>query len=307
MHRALITGAAGFVGQRLAAHLVANSWEVVACDVPGIPGDHTPLDLADPKSIDHAVDISGIVTHVFHLAAITFVPDSAANPAHTFDVNTTGTVRLLQTLLKRRPQVRVINVSTSEVYGAPAYLPVDEAHPMAPVNPYAISKQASDALGRWMHRHQGLDVVTMRPFNHSGPGQSEKFVLSSFAKQTAEIMAGRHEPTLNVGNLEVARDFLHVDDVVRAYELAALKGDSGAVYNIASGQAYLLHDVVSHLITRSGKRIEVRVDEARYRPSHVPELRGSHDALTEATGWTPETSFEALLDALLAYWQEQLD
>ena len=302
--RALITGATGFVGRILAAHLEARDWEVVRV---GFPPDETArlCDVRDPENIAKVLDGVGEISHVFHLAAIAFVPDAMRDPTLAMDVNLLGTVRLASALLERHPKARLLNVTSSEVYGPPQRLPIDESHPLAPVNPYAISKTAADQYCAYLAKATDLDVVCARPFNHSGPGQSNSFVLSSFACQVADIEAGRGEPVLNVGNLEAARDFLHVNDVVRAYELLALKGRPGEAYNIASGRAISISRAVEVLLQSSRVPIEVRQDPQCMRPVDVPELYGSHEKLSQNTGWEPETPFENILQDLLDYWRRQ--
>lgn len=302
--RALITGAAGFVGRFLREHLSAQGWSVVCADVrtPDEKG-WIKCDIANRADVENLVDKAGPITHVFHLAAVTFVPDTHRNPDKAFEVNILGTVHLAAALRKYAPDARLVNVSSAEIYGRPQFLPLTEKHPVEPANPYAISKAAGDHYCAYCHHAEGLDVVRMRPFNHSGPGQSDQFVLPSFAHQIAKIETGKREPILRVGNLDAARDFLHVNDVVRAYELAALEGASGEAYNVCSGFAVVIREALEKLLNLSAVDIRVETDPERVRPVDVPEYRGSHDKLTAATGWRPEIPFEKLLADLLEYWR----
>ncbi len=298
--RALITGAGGFVGQHLRAHLVATGWEVVGADLQGV---EIACDMSDPAQVAAMLETAGGITHVFHLAAIAFVPTAGADPSRTMAVNLQGTIHLARAMEAQCPEARLLFVSTSEVYGPPRALPVTEAHPLNPQNPYAISKAAADQYLAFHEKTTELDIVRARPFNHAGPGQSDDFVLSSFARQMAEIEAGRREPTLRVGNLSAGRDFLHVRDVVRAYEMLARLGVRGEVYNIGSGVSLRIDEAVEKLRALARVDVTVEQDRARIRPVDVPEVRGGFDKLNHLTAWRPEISMDLLLSELLDYWR----
>ena len=306
--RALITGCEGFVGRVLWRHLADHGWEVLGCDrsVPEGAPDKRACDLAREDATGEMLAWAGDVSHVFHLAAITFVPDAMRTPRLTFDINLDGTIGLAHLMGEHTKDARLVFVGSAEVYGPPDYVPTDEAHPLRPQNPYAISKAAADQYCRYLHGAQGRDIVIARPFNHSGPGQSPDFVLSSFAQQMARIDAGLQEPVLRVGNLEAARDFGHVRDVVRAYEQLALHGVAGEAYNVCTGTALRLDRVVDKLRERIGRDVRVETDPERMRPVDVPEVRGSYAKLRAATGWQPEISSEELFDDLLAYWRAEV-
>ncbi len=304
--RALITGATGFAGSRLAAYLAERGWEVVRCGYPVRPGDDAlPFDVTQVDQMASVLDEAGAVSHVFHLAAVTFVPEAANDPETAFDVNLQGTVRLLDAVARHCPKARFLFVSTADAYGAPQRLPMDEGHPLNPANPYAISKAAADLYCGFVSHAENRDIVRLRPFNHSGPGQSDQFVLSSFARQIAEIESGKKAPVLRVGNLEAIRDFLHVEDVLSAYEVAATQGAPGAVYNICSGQGVKIQAALDAMLAMSTATIAVEPDPARMRPSDVAESVGSHAAFTEAAGWRPRRSFDSLLEDLLGYWRAE--
>jgi GDP-4-dehydro-6-deoxy-D-mannose reductase len=300
--RALITGGAGFVGGALDAWLRTQDWGTVCCDRTGGNGV-LPCDITDAAQIDAMLDAAGPVSHVFHLAALTFVPDAIRDPAQAFNVNLLGTVRLAEALQRRDWRGVFLFVSTSEVYGRPQTLPVTEAHPLEPMNPYAIAKAAADQYCGYLAKLAPFSVVRLRPFNHSGPGQAAPFVLSNFARQIALIEAGRIAPELHVGNLEACRDFLHVADVVRAYEFAALHGRSGEAYNICSGHAWKIADALRLLLELGSVEIDVRPDPARMRPIDVPSIVGDHGKISEHTGWQPGVPFTDLLQDLLEYWR----
>ena len=262
-------------------------------------------DISNAESVQKLMTSTPPLNAVIHLAAITFVPDSQANPTKVIDVNLKGTQHIINAMQQTHPAARLLFVSTSEVYGPPLTLPVDENPPFNPQNPYAISKAAADHYCRYIHATTGMDIVRMRPFNHSGPGQADSFVLSSFARQVAELEANDNDPVIQVGNLDAARDFMHVDDVVRAYALALEHAEPGDVYNICSSISRPIQSALDALLKRSRRTLTTAIDPSRMRPSEVPEIRGSHGAFTSKTGWQPEKTFDTLLDELLEYWRRQ--
>lgn len=302
--RALITGASGFVGPVLRAHLEASGWETVCCGQAG-EGGLIGCDITDRAQIDALLDHAGNITHVFHLAAMTFVPAAHRDPTGAMTVNLLGTVQLTNALRDRGSTARFLNIGSAEAYGPPHSLPVTEDHPLNPGNPYAISKAAADHYCAYLSKTNALDIVRVRPFNHSGPGQTDQFVLSSFARQIAEIEAGHRPAEMHVGNLQPARDFLHVNDVVRAYEALALKGHTGTAYNVCSGSARRIEEVLNILMDLSTVRPVVLPDPGRMRPVDVPTMYGSYARLAQDTGWKPAYTLEALLAALLDHWRAQ--
>lgn len=303
---ALITGADGFVGRYLRQYLRDHGWVVRCCDVHGPASDPNWFlgDMTQAESVDSLLSWAAKdVTHIFHLAAITFVPESGRNPYRAFDVNLQGTVLLTDAMRRHTPSARLVYIGSAEVYGRPRALPMDEEHPIEPTNPYAISKAAADLYCGYLYAANQLDVVRMRPFNHSGPGQSDAFVLSSFAHQIARIEAGKEAPVLRVGNLDARRDFSHVSDVIRAYEAAAINGESGAIYNVCSGSAVSIREALEGMLRLATTPIHVETDAARMRPVDIPELCGTHAQLTARVGWSPKIGFDALLCDLLGYWR----
>lgn len=227
--RVLVTGSSGFVGTRLCTYLASRGDEVLGCDQVASEQDpgRRVCDITSASDVADTLRWASPVECIIHLAAITFVPEAAKNPALVHEVNLNGTIYLIDAMREHAPDARLLFVSTSEIYGPPQNLPIDESHPIAPQNAYAKSKAEADQYCRASFVSEGLDIVRMRPFNHSGPGQSDAFVLSSFARQVARIKSGAQEPVIHVGNIESARDFMHVDDVLRAYELALVKGEAG--------------------------------------------------------------------------------
>ncbi len=300
--RALITGINGFVGTYLKNHLIQNNWEVIGLGIVEEEGV-IPCDITDRNQIRDVFENSGEISHVFHLAAQTFVPTANEVPLDTMNTNYGGTVNLLQILNAVSPETRFIYISSADAYGPPLYLPVDEKHPLNPPNAYAISKAAADHYCSFFHKATNMHVITMRPFNHTGPGQSEQFVLSNFAKQIAAIEAGMKPPVMQVGNLDAARDFLHVQDVVRAYVLAAEQAEGGTVFNVCSGRSNRIQDALEMLLAHATVHITIEQDPTRMRPADVKDVHGDAEALTQATGWFPEHSFDMLLQDLLTYWR----
>jgi GDP-4-dehydro-6-deoxy-D-mannose reductase len=285
--RAVVTGASGFVGQFLLAALREAGNEAVA-----FTGDVLDAGALCGALCDAAPDA------VFHLAAVTFVPEAMANPAATYDVNIRGTANVAHAVReyaqKHVRRVRLLFTSSAEVYGvqpADAY-PLAETATPAPANPYAASKAAAEALLLGEARSLGLDVVIARAFNHIGPGQNERFVVASFAAQLAAIARGA-APQLYVGNLEARRDFLDVRDVVRAYIALAEHGETAEIYNVCSGRAYAIRDALRELIIAAHVPVEVREDPERMRPSEVPLFVGDATKLRMRTGWEPRVPFAA--------------
>jgi len=292
--RALVTGATGFVGRYLIEALHEAQYEVFACAGPR-DVHALPIELADLASVRAALDL-GKPDVVFHLAAATFVPETIAAPMDAYVTNVRGTANVAQAVREYRKDcgrhVRLIFTSSAEVYGpqSPQAFPLRETCTLSPANPYAASKAAAEMLLVGESRSLELDVVIARAFNHIGPGQSERFVVASFAAQLAKI-AGGGAPLLYAGNLDAKRDFLDVRDVVRAYVLLAQHGRPGEIYNVCSGVARSIRDVLRELILVAHVPVEVRDDPARLRPSDVPLFVGDFSKLREATGWEPRIAF----------------
>jgi GDP-4-dehydro-6-deoxy-D-mannose reductase len=291
--RALVTGASGFVGRHLVAALREDGAEVFASGGPhDAPAPSPAIDLSDGTTIRNALD-SARPTHVFHLAAQTFVPDSLASPEATYRANVIGTALVAQAIrdyaAASQTMPRLLFTSSAEVYGAraPQDFPLQEMLDLRPANPYAASKAAAEAIVQGEVRSFGLDAIVARAFNHIGPGQSDRFVVPAFASQLARIAHGA-PPVLLVGNVDAARDFLDVRDVARAYVALARSGERGEVYNVCSGNAVTIRDVLRELVTIAHVPVEIREDPARLRPSDVPLFVGSAQKLRERTGWTPE-------------------
>jgi GDP-4-dehydro-6-deoxy-D-mannose reductase len=299
--RVLVLGARGFVGRHLTALLRERGHEVVPADREPHE-DGLPVDVADPLAVRGAFELAR-PDAVAHLAAQAFVPAALADPAGTFAVNAGGTLNVLEAARAQAAEdtaPRVLVVSSAEVYGAqpPAAYPLRETTAPRPANPYAASKLAAEALAQAYARAYGLDAVATRAFNHIGPGQDERFAVAGFAAQIARAAAGRG-PLVRVGNLEAARDFLDVRDVCAAYALLLEgAGAPGELYNVASGTATALKDVLRRLVEIARVPVDIREDPARMRPADVPLSLGDAAKLRAATGWAPRITLAAALRAV---------
>ncbi|MHB0871604.1 MAG: GDP-mannose 4,6-dehydratase, partial [Chloroflexota bacterium] len=245
---------------------------------------------------------------IFHLAAQAFVPTAFADPTGTLVNNIVGQVNLLQSILTWEEKPTVVVICSNEEYGmvAPEDLPLRETAPFRPANPYAVSKVAQDMLGYQYHVAYGLPIVRIRPFNHIGPGQSDRFVASSFARQIAEAELGLRHPVLQVGNLEAERDYSDVRDIVRGYRLAALHGAPGDVYNLGSERAVSTRHLLDLLLTQSRVQMQVEQDPSRLRPADIPRVVADCSKFRALTGWRAEIPLEQTLADTLAYWRETL-
>jgi GDP-4-dehydro-6-deoxy-D-mannose reductase len=303
--RVLLTGGRGFVGKRLHERIRRERpfWEVFAPGGPHEPDDG--LDVTDLAQTE-AVVRERRPTLVVHLAAISAVTTADKDPRAAWTVNLNGTLNLTEALARHAPDCRLLHISSAEVYGRSLDRPepTDESALLQPVNPYAASKAAADLLVRQCAA-TGLDAVIARPFNHTGAGQAETFALPSFAAQIARIEAGLKPPIIEVGDLSDERDFLDVEDVAAAY-IALLEAREvappGSVFNVASGTARRIGDVLDQMLAAARVRIEVRVDPTRVRPVSVPRVLGDAGALRTAVGWRPAVPIENTLASVL---QEQ--
>lgn len=309
MTRVLVTGALGFVGPYLVEALrrsYENNIEIIATAKKA--GQHAMLgpvraiDVTDRTAVEDAI-VGSNPTHVMHLAGIAAPTAVNADPDEAWRVHLQGTLNLARVILKRAPDCWLINVGSALVYGesAKAGRALDENALLAPLDEYSASKAAADlALGPLIR--SGLKCIRLRPFNHTGPGQSEAFVVPAFAMQIARIEAQLAPPVIRVGNLDAQRDFLDVRDVANAYALVMKnleRLESGTVLNIASGIPRRISDILASLIARSRVEISVEQDPMRQRPGDLPILVGDASRARRLLHWRPEYSFEDTLTALL--------
>lgn len=291
--RAFVTGGAGFAG----SHLLELLDDAVA-------PTREELNLLDGAAIRAALREARPAV-VFHLAALASVGRSWADPSGTLAANLGMTVNVLEAVRLEAPEATLVMVGSGEVYGPPERLPVDEAAPLRPQNPYAVSKAAADLLGGQYADAHGLRVVRMRPFNHAGPGQSADYLVGTLTRQVAEAeLAGHAEAVLRTGNPNSARDFTDVRDVVRAYGLASEL--DGGCFNVASGSSASVMELIE--LVRVAARVQIRheVDPARVRAHDVPEVRGSAERLHAATGWEPEIALERTVADALDHWRVRM-
>jgi len=305
---ALITGGTGFVGRHLAKCL--NKADTRSVSLTANPAELTS-DVQESRLIDIR-DSAALTTlaqdlkpqQIYHLAAITSLSAAASDERAAFDVNIWGTRNVLDSASRLSPPPRVLNVSTSQVYGDTATSPITEDAPLNPRNTYASTKAAAEMLAR--QYSSKCKVITVRPFNHSGPGQSAHFVLSFFAHEIAAIELGQRDPVLRTGNLNVRRDFTDVRDVVRAYTLLLDKGTPGESYNVCSGNGYLISDALDFLLSLSSSKIKVEQDPAKTRHGEASTTYGSYEKLARDIGWQPTISFQQMLTDTLQYWRQTL-
>lgn len=298
--KVLITGAGGFVGRHLTAALKDRHPDWVL-DAPVGHDGAISVDVTDAAAVDAWI-AEAQPDIVVHLAAVAAVTASVKDPRLAWRVNLDGTLNLTLAIQERAPKAHLLFVSSAEVYGDSLNIadPINETALLQPVNPYAASKAAADILVR-QAAIAGLSATVVRPFNHVGPGQSEVFVVPDFAGQIARIEAGLREPIIEVGSLDDERDFLDVADVIDAYSLLLeRRGEACAhgVFNVASGVAIRIGDLLERLLSLAKLRIEIRVDERRLRPAPIPRVVGDATRL-RALGWSPTRSLDHTLAAVL--------
>jgi GDP-4-dehydro-6-deoxy-D-mannose reductase len=312
--KVLITGVAGFAGSHLAELALEEGAEVCGTLLPGARTGNlaglqdrvraVPCDLTEPGAATRVLtDLAP--DRVFHLAGVSVVGSSWANRVQVLRQNLEGTFQLLEGL-RARP-VPCLLVSSAELYGTvpESAQPISEAQPLAPLSPYALSKACQELYAGYYVRAERVPIVLVRAFNHVGPRQAPGFVWSDIAHQVAAIEHGQRAPVLEVGTLTTRRDFTDVRDVVRAYWLALEQGTPGEVYNVASGRAVAIQEVVDGFLALASRSIEVRVAADRVRPIDLPLLLGDAGRLRALTGWKPQIPFEQSLADVLDDWRSR--
>ena len=338
--RVLITGVTGMAGSHLAEYLLTIEgvevygtcrWRsrmdnldslkkegrlnIIASEIEATPPDRSDssklnlmeADITDPFSMKRVI-AAVKPDRIFHLAAQSYVPVSWIAPAETLHTNIIGEVNLLEAVRAAGIDPVIHIAGSSEEYGLvfPDELPVKETNPLRPLSPYGVSKVAQEMLAYQYFMSYGLKAVVTRGFNHEGPRRGEVFVTSSLAKQIAEIEKGLKPPVLYVGDLSSKRDWSDVRDFVRVYWLVLEKGTPGEVYNIGSGVAREVREMLDMLLGMTDVRIEVQVDPARLRPSDVKVLVCDATKFKKLTGWQPQIPFEQTMKDLLDYWRERV-
>lgn len=299
MARALVTGASGFAGPYLVRHLLQEGYEVVA----GVRGSHAHLpkgcrpvnlDVTDREAVRRAI-AEAQPGEVYHLAGLTRPASGAVNLF--YQVNFGGALNLLEAMCEEAPEAGVLLVGSAYAYGR-IVRPIVETDPFEPVNHYGVSKAAVDLLGR-SYALQGLRVINVRPFNHSGPGQSPDFVLPTLVKQFADIKAGRCDPIVKLGNLDSVRDLSDVRDVVRAYHLALQKGRSGEAYNVGSGREVSVRDLFELVCREAEIEVELTVEPSRARATDISYLVANTDKTHRELEWEAKIPLENTVRSML--------
>jgi GDP-4-dehydro-6-deoxy-D-mannose reductase len=319
MMRVLITGITGFAGSHLADYILSEKRDVEVFGFVRWRSRRDNIDHILERIHLYEADLKDIVSlkkalsqirpdRIFHLAAQSFVPTSWKCPSETFSINAIGEINLFEAVLSLGMKPRIQIAGSSEEYGLvyPEEVPMKEDNHLRPLSPYAVSKVAQDLLAYQYFKSYGMDTVRTRGFNHTGPRRGEVFICSNFAKQIALIEKKKQKPIISVGNLDAQRDFTDVRDIARAYWLSLEKGKKGEVYNIGTGKAYRIKEILDMLLSLAGDNIEVRVDPDRLRPSDVPILLSDSTKFRKITGWEPKIPFTQSLKDLLDFWREQV-
>lgn len=309
--KALVLGANGFVGRYLTRLLAERKYEVMGTFHKNLP-DKTQAGFMHWVQLDicHDADVLHLITdyqpeEIYHLAAVAVSTGREAELY--FRVNFFGTLNVLKAIRECSSSARILFVGTASAYGKvnPGDLPIREEQPLRPFNHYTASKAAAESAA-YAYASEGLYVILARPFNHTGPGQSTDYVCSRLAKQIAAIAAAQQEPVIEAGNLDVARDFTDVRDVVRAYWLLLQKGRPGEAYNVCSEKAYSIKEIVAMLGNAIGLKVRVKTREELKRINDVSLLIGSKRKISHVTGWEPIIPIERTLSDTVKFWQGKL-
>jgi GDP-4-dehydro-6-deoxy-D-mannose reductase len=311
----LITGATGFAGSFLVEHYAARGWRV-----HGTHREPAEWNVAAPPDVAiHSIDlrvekeVRDLVQAVqpdviHHLAAQSSVSLSFDEPMATLTDNAAAQFYLLEAAAAIVPRARVLVVGSCDEYGnvLPEENPITEEHELRPASPYGLSKVVQDLMGRQYVEMRDLCVIRVRPFLQIGPRRSSRFVAGSFARQIAQIERGLTEPVIQVGTIDLQRDFTDVRDVVRAYALAAEEGAPGEVYNIASNTTHTLRDLLRIMLDHAAVAADIRPAPNLERPGEAPLLQGDFSRLHARTGWEPRIGFEQAASDTLDYWRERV-
>lgn len=317
MRKVFITGISGFAGYYLARLLFQEKNEVYGL-VRSTNRLHNFSELKNyitfqTGDITNRACLKNILKevkpdYIFHLASLSHLPESNKNPQKTFAVNVIGTVNLYDAVVESEIHPRILFVGSSESYGfvKKSELPITESTLLKPSNFYSLSKYSAEMISYQYFLEKDLDIVRVRPFNHTGPGQNQQFVCSSFAKQIAEIEKGLRPPKIEVGNLQAKRDFIDVRDVVVSYWFALLKGIKGDVYNICSEESISMQSILEKLISFSDVDVSIIIKPELFRKYDVPEYCGDSSRFRDTTGWKKKISINKTLKDLLNFWRDSL-
>ncbi len=307
MSRIFVTGIEGFAGGHLARHLASLGHAVIGlhwADAPaGIPAELHKGDICDfdsVKTLLGGTKPEGII----HLAGISSVALSESHQLTTYEVNVLGTLKLLEAVRQLGLKCRIVLISSADVYGrSNVGKPLNEEAPPQPLSPYALSKLMTCEAGGFYHRAFGLETIMLRPFSHTGPGQTPAFVFPKVACAIARIEHGAADPVIEMGNLDVRRDYTDVRDMVRAYALALERCSSGRTYNVTSGKPIMISAGVQYLRSLARVPVRIRSSVSEFRAHDIPLLTGDPARFMAATGWKPEIPFTRTLSDLLDYYR----
>ena len=302
--KALIFGIGGFVGRYLTDELRSHGYEVAGsdimdeCSLPGV--EYTKGDLLDPAFVDGLVD-STKPDAIINLAAISSVGASWKIPQTTIQVNVVGALNILEAAGKHARNAKILFIGSSEEYCAKSGT-ISEKDPISANNPYGISKVAQEQFVECYRSRFGLKIHYVRPFNHTGVGQRDSFVLPSFCKQAASIEAAGEPGEIHVGNLTAKRDFSDVRDVARAYRMILESDDDRVIFNVGSGEAHGLDEMLEYIVSLCSVDVKIVVDEERYRPIDTPIVQCDNSLIREKLGWAPEYSIFDTLKEMYEYY-----
>lgn len=308
MKTVLIFGAAGFVGPYLSREFINAGYKVVGSDLNGrgsLPSevDFKRADLLDPKQVDDVVKSTN-PSVIVNLAAVSSVGLSWKIPQTTIQVNVIGSLNILESAKNLNPMPKILFVGSSEEYDI-SNKPIDENTPLNANNPYGISKVTQERFANMYKAQYGMQIYCVRPFNHTGVGQKDTFVLASFCKQAAEIEKSGKPGVIKVGNLGARRDFGHVKDLMRAYRMIVESDDCNVIYNVGTGKAHSLQKMLEYIISLSSQPITIEVDPERFRPIDNPYICCNNTKIKHELGWTPEfTVFDALKEMFNEFLKE---
>jgi len=303
--RILVTGASGFVGRHAVRDLIRAGHDIIGMVGPGQPTHLEGVSTVVEADLLQPQDLANIIQKhqpdaCLHLAGIAFVPVGWTHPQDVFRVNVIGTINLLESFREFQPKARILVITSSQVYGQQSrdHLITEDDAP-APDSIYALSKWTADGTSLLYARRYGMNIMTARPCNHIGPGQSEDFVVTSFARQLIEISSGKRPNVMKVGNLASLREFTDVRDTARAYRLLLEKGTAGLAYNVSSGKLTTIQALFDLLCEVSGVNPEVQIDPKRFRPTDTQPLLDSTRIFNDV-GWKPEIPIETTISDVLA-------
>lgn len=299
--KVLIFGASGFVGPYLAKEFEEHGYEVVGTDIKetnAMPFKFA--DILDAGSVERVIRET-VPDMIVDLAAVSSVGQSWNIPQTTVSVNVIGALNILEAARQLENSPKILFVGSSEEYET-SDKPISERYSLSANNPYGISKAAQERFAQVYRERFGMKIYCVRPFNHTGVGQSDSFVLPSFCKQVAQIEKSGKPGVIKVGNLSAKRDFSHVKDVVRAYRMILESDDCETVYNVGSGMAHGLDDMLNYILKFSRQEITVEVDPERFRPVDTPIICCDNTLIREKLGWKPQLSvFDALREMVEVY------